>query len=153
MLRAKDVMRTKVVSVGPQATLAETARLFAARRISGAPVLGPRRKLLGVVSQTDLLRRHRQEDEGEVPAFYKDGECVKISRGLDSAGEASVAEVMTPAALCAQEETPVDQLASFMLARRVHRVLFTRKGALRGIVTSMDLLRIVAGVKRRTARA
>ena len=153
MTNAKDLMRTRVVTVGPDTTLDEAARLFEKHGISGAPVVGPRRKLLGVVSQTDLLRRHQQEAANEVPAFYSDGETLGLVRPVDSASFARVEEVMTPAVLSAEEDTPVAALAAFMLARRIHRVVITRDGALRGLVTTMDLLRLLAAPAAAPARA
>lgn len=138
---AGDVMKTKVLTLGPQTTLSEAARLFAKEGISGAPVVGPGRKLLGVVSQADLMRRQAQADK--VPAFYKD-EAVELVEVGDSPGPTPVSKIMTPAVLCAAEDTPVAELARFMLAHRVHRVLITRRGALRGIVTTMDMLRLIA---------
>jgi CBS domain-containing protein len=153
MLRAKDVMRARVITVGPETTIEEATRLFEDMGISGAPVVGTGRRLLGVVSRTDLLRRHQQEATSTVPAFYRDGEGVSLVRDGGSPGRASVAEVMTPAVLSAREDTPVDELARVMIARRIHRVVITRDDELRGIVTTMDLLGLLAAREPSARRA
>lgn len=144
MISAKDIMRDRVVTLGPDMTLKEAAELFERAGISGAPVVGPGRKLLGVLSQTDLTRREREQEQNRVPAFYREGGLLRMARPLDSALLTRVSEVMTPAVLAADEGTPVRALAAIMVARRVHRVVIVRDGALRGIVTTMDILRVVA---------
>ena len=85
------------------------------RGVSGVPVVGPKGDLIGVVSQTDLVRQ-------------------------DHAG-ATVACVMTPWTVSFEEDTEVKELARQMLAKKIHRVVITREGRLCGIVTSMDMVR------------
>jgi CBS domain-containing protein len=148
MKAARDIMQTKLVTVRPDMTINEAGRLLERAGVSGAPVVGTRRKLLGVLSRADLLRRH-QATPAEIPAFYRDGDALALVKIVDAPGKALVAEVMTPAVLSAEERTPVKDLARFMLAKRVHRVVIVRNGALRGIVTTMDMLKVVAGTRGR----
>lgn len=117
---AKDIMHKRVISVGPSMTLKELAKLLSDRGITGAPVVSPDGKVLGVVSQTDLVR-----EKGEV---------------------VSVEQVMTPWAVSFEEDTPVRELARQMVAKHIHRIIITKDGELCGIVTSMDLLRVLVGV-------
>lgn len=114
-MKAQDIMRKKVLTVRPETNSRAVARLLAARGVSGAPVVGPEGDLIGVVSQTDLMR---QADAG----------C-------------TVASVMTPWTVSFEEDTEIRELARQMLAKRIHRVVVTRKGRLCGIITSMDMLR------------
>ena len=114
-MKALEIMRKRVLTVRPETTLAELSKSLTERGVSGAPVVGPQGDLVGVVSQTDLLR---QEHPG-----------------------ATVASVMTPWAVSFEEETDVRELARQMLAKKIHRVVITRKGRLCGIVTTMDMLR------------
>lgn len=143
MLTAKDVMSRRVITIGPETKAVEAARLFARVGISGAPVVGPRRKLLGVVSETDLVRWHEQELTGDVPPFYREGERSASTRPV-APRDVTAADVMTPAVLSAREDTPIAELARFMLVNRIHRVVITERGVLRGLVTTMDLLRVLA---------
>lgn len=113
--KARDIMRKQVLTVRPETTLSELTCLLSARGVSGAPVVGPEGDLIGVVSQTDLVRQ-------------------------DNAG-ATVASVMTPWTVSFEEDTEIRELARQMLAKRIHRVVVTREGRLCGIITSMDMLR------------
>lgn len=112
---AKDIMRKRVVTVTPKMTLEETAKLLTKRGISGAPVVGPRGEVIGVISLTDLV-------------------------WLENEPARRVEQAMTPWGVSFEEDTPVKELARQMLAKRIHRVIITRDGGLCGIVTSMDML-------------
>ena len=144
VMKAKDLMSRKVVTVGPDATVAEVAKLFVERRITGVPVVEDG-KLLGVVSQTDLARRERASIQAQRTAhsFYRraDDDADHTAVLADVPHFNHVIDIMTPAVLSADEETPARDLAQMMLRKRIHRLLITRKGKLCGIVTSMDVLR------------
>lgn len=143
-MKAGEIMQKRVITVPPEMTLKELAKLFIERRVTGAPVVAADGKLVGVVSQTDLVRRDRETPvEVEVPGFYADGEKVVFSSGLkvEEPDYTRVRDVMTPAVFCAEESTPVPELAKFMLRKRIHRVVITAAGKMRGIVTTMDMLR------------
>lgn len=112
---ARDIMHRKVKTLTPETSIREAAKLFSDRRITGAPVVSREGHLVGVVSQTDLVRREGARDRVE--------------------------QIMTPWAVSFEEETPVLELARQMLRKRIHRVVITRDGKLSGIVTTMDLLK------------
>lgn len=114
-MKARDIMRKRVLTVRPETTLRELTRLLAARGVSGAPVVGTAGDLIGMVSRTDLALRR------------------------DS--EAAVTSVMTPWVVSFEEDTELKEVARQMLAKRIHRVVVTREGRLCGIITSMDMLR------------
>lgn len=121
-LLAKDLMRRHVLTLTPQMPLREAARLFSDHGITGAPVLCKDGKLIGVLSQSDIVRQ-------ELPSEQKDPEQLRVE------------QAMTPWVVSFEEGTPVLELTRQMLAKRIHRVLITRAGELCGIVTSMDILR------------
>ena len=56
-MKARDVMTSPVITVTPQTSVRDVAQLFLEKRISGAPVVNDERKLVGVVSEGDLLHR------------------------------------------------------------------------------------------------
>ena len=56
-MKAADVMVTNVITVGPDACVQDVARILLDSRISGVPVVGSDGKLLGMVSEGDLMRR------------------------------------------------------------------------------------------------
>ena len=114
-MKARDIMRKRVLSVTPQTTLSDLALLLAEHHISGVPVLGTEGDLIGIVSQTDLARPGHSG--------------------------ATVATVMTPWTVSFEEDTEVKEIARQMLAKKIHRVIITRDGRLCGIITSTDMVR------------
>jgi CBS domain-containing protein len=111
--------------------------------ITGAPVVDGQGNVLGVVSQTDLVRAERESSPAEIPSFHKDNDESITKSGFHylDADHRRVQQIMTPGGLSFGEDTPVEDIARLMLDRKVHRVLITRRGTLCGIVTTMDVLR------------
>lgn len=146
-MQARDIMRKRVVTVTPDMTLREVAKLFSDRRISGAPVVEPGGGLVGVVSQTDLVQQER-DSSAVAPAYQRQTEETARSRGLhiEDPDYTRVEQVMTPWVVSFEQDTPVPEIARQMLAKRIHRVMITRDGKLCGIVTSMDMLRALAKI-------
>lgn len=155
---AKDVMRKSVITVSPEMTLRQMQNLFIERRISGAPVVDAKGRLLGVISQTDLVRQGRKSTADDfIPDFHRslDAAVYYSARRLKDAGAAKVEEMMTPAALSADALTPIEDVAWVMLRKGIHRIFVLSRGRLAGIITSMDMLRAVVelaqAAKRRPA--
>ncbi len=140
---AKDIMRRKVITVTPDKTISEVARLLIDRKITGAPVVDRKGNVVGVISQTDIVRRDRERSPGaSVPSYYREGEEWTFSNGyqIEDPDLTRVRDLMTPAVLSADEDAPVEELARCMLQKHIHRIVITRHGRLCGIVTSMDML-------------
>jgi predicted transcriptional regulator len=114
----RDIMQSEVLAVVPEMTVRELIHMLLEERISGAPVLGPTGKVLGVVSSTDVLR---MTASGTPP-------------------DASVSEIMTPLAFTVHPEESISDLACFFRRGRVHRALVMEDGVLLGVVTPFDVL-------------
>lgn len=147
-MQAKEIMKKNVVTVTPKMTLREVAQIFTDKHITGAPVVGPAGDLVGVVSQTDLVRHDREASPVEVPYYHQQPEEGARAGGfhMEVPDLTRVEEVMTPWAVSFEEDTSVMEIAKQMLKKHIHRVVITRAGRIAGIVTSMDMLRaFVAG--------
>ncbi|MBI5247593.1 MAG: CBS domain-containing protein [Elusimicrobia bacterium] len=151
---AKDIMRKKVVSVESWLTLPELAKIFEEKCISGAPVVDEVGAILGVVSQTDLVRTRREAPSG-IPSYHREFDDSVRSAGLhiEELDQTRVEQIMTPGAIALDEMTPVEKVAKVMIDSRIHRVLITKGDKLAGIVTTMDFLRaLVALAKKKPAK-
>jgi CBS domain-containing protein len=147
---AKDIMRKKIITVGGWLTLPELAKIFEEHAITGAPVVDESGLVLGVVSQTDLVRSRREASDG-VPLYHRELDAPLATLGLhfEEVEQSRVAQIMTPGAISFDQETPVEKLAAAMLERHIHRVLITRADRLAGIVTTMDLLRALVVIAKK----
>jgi CBS domain-containing protein len=148
-LRAKDIMQTKVTCVTSDMDIREVAKLLVEKKISGAPVIDEKARLIGVVTLSDLVQHNLSEDRDVIyeSEFYElFPQDVGFKRGfhIEDLNASNVTEVMTPTLITAEVETPVGELASRMLQKRVHRIIITKDQQVRGIVTTMDMLMLIA---------
>lgn len=126
-------------------TVGEVGELLASRGISGAPVVDDAGRILGVVSQSDLVRyTNQRKTVGESGRFFSDveeyRELANLPRG---ALDTPIEEVMTQRVYTVTRDSSVAVSANIMRERNIHRLLVTDGGVLVGVVTSLDLLRIV----------
>jgi predicted transcriptional regulator len=147
----KDVMNPDVMTVADEMTTGELARYLTEREISGAPVVDSQGHLIGVVSMTDI-GRHMAEpfelDSSGASGFYRDsGEEVTLEaygqRSVEQSA-ATVRDVMTPVIHQVPATATVAEAARVMIREHVHRLVVTQGKQPVGIITSMDLLRVVA---------
>lgn len=161
---ARSVMSEDVLTVYDDARVGEVIDLLQARRISGVPVLhrkdptsGGHDAVVGVVSGTDIRRlaAHSQPGEANGRGFYLDDRSGPYLRGLDlgAVRDVAVREVMSTSLVTVAADDPIRVCAQRMVERRVHRVLVTSGTELQGIVSSTDLLRLVAERRLQTPQA
>jgi CBS domain-containing protein len=152
-LTARDVMTEAVVTAHPSWTVERLADFFMEYDISGAPVTDDEGTLVGVVSMSDITQHSSLPGESlPRPQPHK-----RYHLGVDSEyseedlqsfreqewGGATVDDIMTPMVFDVSEDAPLQTIADTMLKGRIHRVLVTRKKHLVGIITALDLIRVI----------
>ena len=154
-MQAKDVMTSPVVTVSPDASVTEVAKLLLERHISAAPVVDESGALLGVVSEGDLMRRPEAGTERR-PSWW----LTLISDAQDEAREylkthgLRARDVMTRHVLTVDEDTALGDIASLLEKHRIKRVPVVRDGKVVGIVSRANLLQaLVAQMKPATPPA
>jgi CBS domain-containing protein len=134
-----DVMTTEVVRVRPSVPLKEVAEILIARGISGVPVVDGDGRVLGVVSETDILAK-------EQGAIERGGLLHRLlspdTRSEQAKVEATTAaQAMTAPAVTIPPSATVAEAAAAMLEHCVNRLPVVDGRQLRGIVTRADLVR------------
>lgn len=149
-MNAAEIMTRDVISVAPETPVREIAAMMLERRISGVPVVDAGGRVLGIVSEGDLIRRPELETDrartGWLGLFLSEEDRARDF--VKSHGRVA-REVMTKPATCVGPETPLDEVVRLMERLRVKRLPVVKKGKLAGLVTRTDLLR--AMMSRRTA--
>jgi CBS domain-containing protein len=139
-----DIMVQDVVAVGPETPVREVAALMLERRISGVPVVDAERKVLGVVSEGDLIRRPEIGTD-RIPSgwleVFLSGEG--SARDFVKSHGRMAREVMTQPAICVAPGTPLAEVVQLMERHRVKRLVVVEHGKLAGLVSRADLLRAV----------
>jgi CBS domain-containing protein len=140
-LRAQDVMTTPVYTTSPDTPVPEVARLLVKRRISGAPVVDEEGRLVGIVTEADLLPKEAGPAGLPLTALLGPEAPPEVREHLRRYRGRVVREVMTREVVTATEDTPVQQLAALMLRKQVNRIPIVRGERVVGIVTRNDVLR------------
>jgi CBS domain-containing protein len=140
-MRASDVMTRNVITVGPEASVANAIRLMLDNNVSGLPVLADG-KVIGILTEGDLLRRTETGTERHRPRWLE----ILMGPGR-MAGEyvrthgRKVEEIMTTDLISVAGDTPLDEVVGLMERRRIKRVLVLDGDLLVGVVSRLDLLR------------
>src|SRR5437867_2374306 len=144
-MRAMDVMTSEVITVDENATVPEAAKLLAEYGISAVPVVDKGNRVIGMVSEGDLLHRAETGTERrrswwlEMMASTNQlaGEYLKSHSGR-------VKDVMTRDVISVTDTTPVADIAVLLETNRIKRVPVLQDGKLAGIVSRANLVRALA---------
>jgi CBS domain-containing protein len=156
-MKAKDIMTTPVITISPGTPVREIAALLLERRISGVPVV-EKGRVVGLVSEGDLLRRHeigtdRSVAEASWWARLTKGDPAPAAYAKSHAGRAK--DIMTRDVVSVVENTPITEIASLFETRGIRRVPVLRRKELVGIVSRANLVQALAakakGAKARSA--
>lgn len=148
-MRAKEVMTAPAICVNEEASVGEIARLLLARRISAVPVIDGGGRLVGIVSEGDLVRRVESGTQRQASwwlTLFADDD-VRAREYAKSRGSRA-ADVMTREVLTVGEEAELAEIATLLEHRRIKRVPVVRDGKAIGIVSRANLLQGLASEPR-----
>ena len=146
-LTAADIMTRDVVTVPPHTSIRYVAKLLAGGRISGLPVMEESGRLVGMVSEGDLLTWDASPAERRTWWLDMLAEGFDIAPDYIEAVQAErekVRNVMTRNIISVSESTPVKEIARLMTDKKVNRLPVLRDGKLVGIVARANLVRALA---------
>jgi CBS domain-containing protein len=139
-MKVEDVMAREVTTVSPETSLKDVATVLAGQGISGLPVVDGSGKLVGVISEADILMKER------APASKRGGVLGWLLEPSDPQAEAkldarSAGQAMTSPAITIGPGERVSAAAALMVERGINRLPVVDTGKLVGIVTRADLVR------------
>jgi CBS domain-containing protein len=148
-MNAKDVMTTEVVTVSPETTVQDLAKILSEKGISGTPVVDADQRLVGIVSEGDLLHRAETGTERRVQrrrSWWLESVAAEqeMARDYVKAHGRTVADIMTRDVITAEETADLADLAMLLETRRIKRVPVVSGGKLVGIVSRANLVRALA---------
>ncbi len=157
MLTAKDVMTREVVTVKPDTSVQDIAQLLYSQRISGVPVLDADDKVVGMVSEGDLMGHVGAV--GDAPP--KRSWWLRLMGGTPDTAEnytrshgRTAQDVMSRKVISVTDETPLAEIARLLEKNRIKRVPVMANGELVGLISRANLLRGLAVAKpEQSARA
>jgi CBS domain-containing protein len=143
-MRARDIMTADPVTVPPETPLEAVAALMAERHISGLPVLDAEGRLVGLVTDGDLMRRLSAKEDKPASFF-----AALLGANADQAISYArahgrrVRDVMSTTLATVAPEATVEEVAHILETKRIRRVPVVQDGRLLGVVSRADLLRAV----------
>jgi CBS domain-containing protein len=150
-LKVSEIMTSPVITVKPETTVRELADILAQNKISGVPVVDDQDRMLGMVSEADVIV---QDADLHFPYYIQFLESViylqsvhKFEERFRKAFGSKVSEIMTEDVISVSSDQTVREVATLMADRKVNRVPVTENGRLVGIVTRGDIVRAIAQQK------
>ncbi len=142
---ASDVMVHDVVTIGPEEDVSKAVKLLVDHDISALPVVDDERRVIGILSEADLLHRDKIGTE-QHRAWWLEAITPASVLALDYAKShgRKVAEVMSDDIISADENTPLSDLANILEKNRIKRVPILKDGKLVGIVSRSNLIQALA---------
>lgn len=143
--RVGELMNPDVVCLSPKTSVRDAARLLGERGVSGAPVVDEAGALLGVVTQNDLARfAARRLTVDQTGAFFTDEpEYADLRSTPADHLRTPVERVMSVPVYTVSRDAGVAVAANILRERRVHRLVVTERGRLVGMLSTLDLMRVV----------
>jgi len=148
-MKAQDVMTRDVITIDPDSTVLQAARLMLQHHVSGLPVVDGNGNLVGVLSEGDFLRRRETKTErrrsrwleflmgpGRMAAEYSHSHGSKVS------------EVMSTDVQSVEQDTALEDIVELMERKRIKRVPVLCGGQLVGIVTRSNLMHAMVSLAR-----
>lgn len=145
MLTAREIMTREVVTVTEQTSIKELASKFVETRFGNMPVLNSAGKLIGVISETDLVEQQKPLHIPTVMAlfdgvFYLDSEK-SFKEQVDRITATTVGELCTGKLITCAPENSVREIAALMSKHKVHLLPVVEADEMIGVVARLDLIR------------
>ena len=147
-LTVLEIMTTAVITVKPETTVRELADILAKNKISGVPVVDDKGRVLGMVSEADVILQDADlhfhyyiqflESVIYLQSVHKFEERVRKSIG------SRVTEIMSEEVVSVSPDATVRETATLMADRDVNRLPVIENERLVGIVTRGDIVRAIA---------
>ena len=143
-MRATELMSTPVITVSPEATVAEAARLMIDRNVSCLPVVDGGDRLVGILTHSDFGLHHRFVPlAGNLYTLLGSwADTRTFAENARASMGKRVADVMTRDVVTVKDDDSVSQVAATMLNRHVKRTPVMRGKTLLGVITQHDMLKL-----------
>jgi CBS-domain-containing membrane protein len=150
-MKVADIMTKEVITVSPETKVTEVARIIHEHNFNGLPVVDGEKKLLGLVTEMDLLAN--DSFGTHIPSFAKlisDFKVLKMVKGedkknLEAIVNASAASIMDKEYSFSNPETTLTELLALFNEKHANPIpVVDNKGTLQGIVARSDIVKLVS---------
>lgn len=145
MLIASDIMTTSVITVKRDTGIKELARILYENHINGVPVVDDGGAVVGIICESDLIRKDRKLHIPTVVALF-DGVFYlerpgKMEKEIARLNATKVEDLYTKDVITVEERTPVEEIATIMSQKRVYTIPVMDGKRLVGVIGKADIIR------------
>jgi CBS-domain-containing membrane protein len=149
MLKARDIMTRDVVTVQEDMTVDALGRLFIEKRISGAPVLDKDGRLVGIVTENDLVRKNTRLHIPTVLRLFDAviplGSSEKVEEEIRKMSASKVGEICARSVVTVSTDASIEDVSSIMSDKGMHLVPVLEGGKIVGIIGKIDIIKGMFG--------
>jgi CBS domain-containing protein len=145
MLNASDIMTTEVITVKRDTSLKELAKMLYENHINGVPVVDDDGSLIGIICESDLIRKDRKL---HIPTVITIFDAVlylenpkKMEKEIQRINATTVEDLYTKEVVTVDEKTPIDEIATLMTHKKIYTIPVMDGDQLVGIIGKADLIR------------
>jgi CBS domain-containing protein len=145
MLKAKDIMTRKVVTVSPETKIDLAGKMLLENHFNGLPVVDPEGRLKGIICQDDLIA---QQKKFPLPSVFTilDGvipltSSKQMEKEVQKMAAITVGQAMTHDPITVDPQTTLEDIATLMVKKNIHTLPVMEKGKLVGVIGKEDILR------------
>lgn len=147
-MKAKDIMQRKVLSIKKDVFIKEIAKILFENKISGVPVVDEEDKVIGIVTEKDLIIKEKKPSFPSYVEFlgsilFLEG-VKKYDEELKKLAATTAEEIMTKDVHTITEDASIEEIANIMVDNSVNRVPVVDKGGkIIGIISRADMLKTI----------
>lgn len=145
MLNASDIMTTDVITVKKDTSLKDLAKLLYENHINGVPVVDDDGLLIGIICESDLIRKDKKLHIPTVVAIFDWVLYLespkKIEKEIQRINATKVEDLYTKKVVTVDEKTPIDEIATIMEQKKIYTIPVMDGDRLVGVIGKADLLR------------
>ncbi|MGD9172936.1 MAG: CBS domain-containing protein [Desulfobacterales bacterium] len=145
MLKAKDIMTKKVITISPDTEIANAAKILLEKRINGLPVVDAFGRLVGILCQSDLVVQQKSIPIPSVftllESFIPLTSMKRIDKEVEKIAALTVKQAMTPNPVTIGPDTDIEEVARLMVDKKYHTLPVVEGDKVVGIVGKEDVLK------------
>lgn len=149
MLKASDIMNKEFTAVSPATTVEALGRMFIEKGLTGAPVLDDQGKLIGMVTEYDLISRSKRLHIPTVVRIFDAFITLEGTKGLEEEirkmAASTVGDICSHNAVVIHEDTPLDEISTIMAERNIHLLPVVSGEKVVGLVSRHDIVKGLGG--------
>lgn len=145
MLKAKDIMTRKIITVSPDTEITNAAKILLEKRINGLPVVDAFGRLVGILCQSDLVAQQKSIPIPSVftllESFIPLTSIKRIDKEVEKIAALTVKQAMTANPVTVSPETDIEDVAKLMVDNKYHTLPVMKGDKVVGVVGKEDVLR------------